>query len=176
MAGETMALIKTITAGVGGTGSFDFTAIPQTFTDLIVVFSGRSAYAAGGQYWTFVLNTEPPSLTKNFFGTGTSVSYNSVNTVDSGTLTAASSTTNIFSNATIYVPNYTSSSAKFASIDAVSENNGATAYQGITGMYYSAVTSPVTSLSIGAAGQTMIQYSSASLYGILKGSGGATVS
>jgi hypothetical protein len=75
----------------------------------------------------------------------------------------------------MYVPNYAGSANKIVSVDAVNENNATTAYQRITGGLWP-VTSAITNIIISNNGASISQYSTAYLYGTLKGSGGASVS
>lgn len=169
----TMTLISTVTVGAGGASSIDFNSIPQTYTDLHIILSARTAYSSVFQYVTVGLNGTGTTSAKNLLGNGGSVSSNSNNQVD-GAIPAATSTALTFSNVQLYIPNYTSSTSKVISVDGVGENNSTTAYQALTALL-SSTTSAVTSLSLGFAGQSAVQYSTASLYGITKGSGGATV-
>jgi hypothetical protein len=76
----------------------------------------------------------------------------------------------------IYIPNYTGSTAKSVSVDGVMENNATYAAAGIIAGLWND-TAAVTSVSISSEVATLVQYSSATLYGILKGtSNGVTVS
>jgi hypothetical protein len=179
MAGETMSLISTITVGSGGATGIDFTSIPQTFTDLLLVTSLRSAFGSAYQDVPIYFNNNGSGYSmKKLFGNGSSSGTGT--TSGSGAIAAvlcnaATSTSNSFSNCSIYISNYTGSTNKFYSIDSVYENNGATAFQEIqTGLWSN--TSAINQIAVSGAGQTFVQYSTVSLYGILKGSGGATVS
>jgi len=73
----------------------------------------------------------------------------------------------------LYLPNYTSSVAKSVSGDNVSENNATASTQTITAGLWSG-TDPITSIEIFGSGTNLAQYSSASLYGMRKGSDGTT--
>jgi hypothetical protein len=158
-------LISTITLA-SDSASVTFTSIPGTYTDLSLVFSGRdngttSASVAG----RVQLNSTNPSNGYNLLGSGTAASsYNGYQMAWPGT----DATANVFGNGIFYVPNYTSSVAKTASADTVSENNGTAAYQSLQSFVYSGVTSPVTTLWIfnGAGGGTFKAGSVFSLYGL----------
>ena len=159
----TYKLIETITVGSGGAASIEFGSIPQTYTDLKVVFSLRSS--TSGNQILISLN----GLTTNFdslylSGNGASVS--------SGTLARyvgasgyTSETASVFSNGEIYLPNYAGSTNKSFSADTVSENNGTTAYTALVAGLWSN-TAAITSLTLTNNTGNWIQYSSASLYGI----------
>jgi len=151
--------------------SITFSSIPQTYTDLYLVFSMRTSAAStnadiglNGSYADFSV--------RSLFGSGSGVT--SETTVR---IVGAVTDQTPFTNGAVYIPNYTSSVAKSISIDTVSENNGTTAYQTIWAGLWNQ-TAAITSLSLKEdGGGNLAQYSSATLYGILKGSsGGVTVS
>ena len=77
---------------------------------------------------------------------------------------AAGSTTNTFSNYSIYIPNYTSSNQKSISIDGVTENNGATAYADLIAYRWTG-TAAINRITL-TPNNNLVQYSSAYLYGI----------
>jgi len=71
----------------------------------------------------------------------------------------------VFSNGSLYIPNYTSSNYKSASSDDVTENNATTAFQYLEAWLWSN-TAAITSLTLQPNLGSFPQYSSASLYGI----------
>ncbi len=167
-----MQLIQTVTVGSGGAASIEFTSIPGTFTDLYIVFSGRSNRSA-----TFDnIRVQPNGATTGvssriLYGSGSGASSFTEAYV-SGYTNADSSTASTFGNSSIYIPNYAGSSQKSFSIDSVSENNATAATQAITAGLWTG-TSAITSIILDQGdGTTWLQYTSASLYGILKGSDG----
>jgi hypothetical protein len=98
------------------------------------------------------------------------------------TLAKSGSTSNTFGNSSIYIPNYTGSTAKSVSIDSVGENNGTASEQIISAALWNN-TAAITSITLTSLDDNLnpsgnfAQYSSVSLYGILKGtSNGVTVS
>jgi hypothetical protein len=160
-----MTLIETKTAGAGGVSSFDFTSIPQTYTDLCIVTSLRCT------------NTSSNAIYITFNGSGSS--YSQIYVVGTGSVTASgvggaiiqrmvdsNATANTFSNSSTYIPNYTSSNYKSVSTDSVAENNGASALMNINAELWSN-TAAINQLTITpASGGDIAQYSTASLYGI----------
>jgi hypothetical protein len=89
-----------------------------------------------------------------------------------GASTGNGATANTFSNIGVYLPNYTASTAKSMSTDTVGENNATQAFQTITAALWN-VTDPINQITVGFNGSdNFLQYSSATLYGILKGSDG----
>lgn len=170
----TMSLIGTITLGAGGNTAIEFNSIPASYDDLYILLSYRTGLAATYQYINIYFNDSTTSVSaRNLLGTGSAVSSNTTAQIDAGA-TSATATSNTFSNVSIYVPNYKGSTNKSYSADGVTENNAAAGFQSITAGLW-ANTAAITKISLTAAGQTIQQYSTASLYGILKGSGGATV-
>lgn len=172
-----MELIQTVTVGSGGATQMEFASIPATYTDLLLVISARSG-SAGDTLWArFNNDTSNACTTRWLVGDGSSASSSNSggNTfIRLGTITSGD-TANTFNNFQMYVPNYAGSDQKSVSVDAVNENNATTAYQRITAGIWP-VTSAITNIIISNNGASISEYSSASLYGILKGSGGATVS
>lgn len=165
-------LVSTVTVGAGGAASIQFTSIPQTGTDLLVVLSARGSTASATASSLFYLNGATTAYNaKWFYGDGSTTSSSSGIGIP---VNGANSTTNTFGNASFYIPNYASSLAKTISIEAVTENNAAEAWQNIKAHSWNG-TSAVTSISVIANANTFAQYSTASLYIITKGSGGATV-
>jgi hypothetical protein len=150
--------------------SITFNSIPQTYSDLYLVFSMRTDASStnadiglNGSYSDFSV--------RSLFGSGSGVT--SETTVR---IVGAITNQTPFTNGSVYIPNYTSSVAKSISIDTVSENNGTTAYQTIwAGLWNPATNTAITSLSLREdGGGNILQYSSASLYGIKRGSDGKT--
>lgn len=169
----TMTLVSTVTVGAGGAATIDFTSIPQTATDLLlyittrvttyydftITFNGNST-----GYTRIMLYNSSPSAGGNSGTTNTSFGANDT----------ASETASTFSSNQIYIPNYTAAENKSFSIEGVNEVNAATNVLRLNSGLWSN-TAAITSLSIGQQGGTFDQYSTASLYTITKGSGGANV-
>jgi hypothetical protein len=170
-----MTLIATITVGSGGAGEMKFSSIPSTFTDLLVVYSIRTGFSSVYQQIPVYFNNDSSNTTgRNLLGTGSGASSDSAS-FPQYAATAANATSNTFSNGQVYVPNYAGSTTKSFSVDVVTENNATNAGQTLfAGLWNS--TAAINTLQLWGASQTMQQHSSASLYGITKGSGGATVS
>lgn len=169
-----MQLIQTVTVGSGGAASISFTSIPQTFTDLYVLISARGASSSDFPAVGLKLNSATTNYsTRYLLGSGSSTaSGTTANTyLRIGNASGSSQTASTFANASAYIPNYTSSTSKSISADTVSENNATAAYQNIVAALWTG-TDPITQLDVIIDGFNLVQYSSASLYGILKGSDG----
>lgn len=174
-------LISSVTVGAGGAASIDFTSIPQTYTDLTVVVSGRTANADIFDQLLMKFNGSATGYSvKWLVGNGSLASSSGGSAMSflyAGYQDGANNTASTFGNTVITIPNYTGSAAKTTSSDSVFEHNAttATAINGVFGGLWSG-TAAITSISLfSGSGSNMAQYSTAYLYGTLKGSGGATV-
>lgn len=159
--------ISTITVGSGGSGSIQFTSIPQSYTDLLVKYSFRNTTSNGTVYVYYNDNTTAANYTyKQAYGNGTSGTYDSQSEAFFGVINRSTYTTNTFSNGDIYIASYTNSLFnKLASAEAVSENNSTEAIASIWGRFWNQ-TSSITSIKFVPYIGTFDQYSSVSLYGI----------
>lgn len=165
---NTFTKIASVTVGLLGAASMDFTSIPATYTDLCIKLSGRSgrlAQQADNLFITFNSNTSGYTM-RALSGNGSSassVSYSS--RYASFSVDAAGSTANTFSNHEIYIPNYASANNKSYSADSVSENNATAAQSDLVAGLWSN-TAAITSISLLPEVSTWVQYSTATLYGI----------
>jgi hypothetical protein len=160
---NTFKKIQTITVGSGGAANIEFTSIPQTYTDLQLVVSTRTTASGTANYSLLTINNTSTSgkfleASGSSVGTGGSQASN----ID----VSSSATASVFSNATFYFPNYTSSDKKSYSVDGVAENNGTAGYIGLlSGLCDS--TSAITTIKL--APNTAVnyaQYTTATLYGV----------
>ena len=151
--------------------SIEFTSIPQTYTDLILVYSARTNDASRSDeaYLTFNSNTSNYSW-KMLYGSGSganSVQDGAASSIAGMQIPGGGSTANTFSNGQIYIPNYTGSNYKSVSSEAVQEDNQTTAYIKIVAGLWSN-SAAITSVKLSGATGSFVQYSSAYLYGIKK--------
>ena len=168
------------------TASVTFSNIPQSgYTDLKVLTSTRMTASGYGTDMTIAFN----GSTSNFEGRriyGYSGSaYSDTQSNVSGLVVGTSATANTFSVNELYIPNYLSSNVKSYSIDAVSENNSATAYLLEISANRWLSTAAINSITFGVSSSSFAAGSSFSLYGIAatgtdpigasKASGGNTV-
>lgn len=174
----TMTLIASATAGSGGTAAFDFTSIPQTYTDLVLKFSVRQDLGALAASDFIYFNGSQTSYSgrgmEGSGGAGTAASFSYIGNFTYANVegNGANATANAFANAEIYIPNYTGSNYKSFSSDGVMETNGSTAYVSFWAGLWSntaainriTLSTSATSLTSGA--QKFLQYSTAYLYGI----------
>jgi hypothetical protein len=166
-----MRLIESKTLGTATT-AIEFTSIPQTFTDLLILFSLRGANAEATGFVTLTMNGSTASITARFLqGTGSAVGSFTSPANFAGDIAGGGSTANTFGNLQIYIPNYTGATNKSYSVDAVGENNATAAGQSIVAGLRSN-TDALTSVGILNTAANLVAGSTASLYGILKGSDG----
>lgn len=163
-----MELIETIELG-SSAASIEFTSIPQDGTDLLLVTSVRSTYAADEDYLTIEPNGSVTNFTgRRLEGYGSGVQTNSFAQEYYGFCPGANTTSNTFSNDAIYIPNYASvASAKQFSADSVSENNATRAWQVIAALNKSDA-GAITSITVGLLVGNLVAGSTASLYKITK--------
>jgi hypothetical protein len=160
---QNMVAIQTVTVGSGGASSISFTSIPQTYTDLYILYSLRTANS--GVYADVEISLN------NATNAGGRLLYalnGSVNGATQGAFTFAngnSTTASTFGNGSAYISNYTSTSNKSISVDFVGENNSTNALMGLTSGFYTTSTA-VSSVTLTPGGTTFLQYSTATLYGV----------
>jgi hypothetical protein len=152
------------------TSTITFSSIPSGYTDLKLVFSGRTNY--NGYNWFYIKLNSTSGNSRTVWGNGsTTGSYvgsgASTPNVAMSYLGGTNVTANTFSNVECYIPNYTSSNNKSMSIDFTSENNATSGWVNLTAGIVNTA-SAVTSITLLCdSGVDFVQYSSATLYGIL---------
>jgi hypothetical protein len=162
-----MKLIESQTLGTA-TATIVFSSIPQDGTDLYAVVSARNSVdAAAG---TIAFNTGGSYTRRRLLGSGSSASSDTPTNdylIDTSTQTA-----NTFGNSSVYIPNYTGSTAKSYSVDAVDENNATGADQALYAGLWSG-TDAITSITFAPVGGGNFAIGTViSLYKITKGSDG----
>ena len=150
--------------------SITFDNIPQTgYTDLKMVISARGANAdtyTEGKLRFNGASTDTNLSSRTLMGSGTGTASFSNTYVYCGPWVGSTATANTFGNVEIYIPNYTSSSSKSISVDAVGENNAASSYQTLNAGLFasSAAITSIQILPVQAGG--WLANSTFSLYGI----------
>jgi len=152
--------------------SVTFSAIPATFTDLVLRISARSDRADTTETLLLNINGLTTSIysNTNLFGNGATASSNRLSAQTNGYLSyivnAASNTSNTFGNIEIYIPSYTASQNKPVSTFGAREDNSTTA---VVNAIASLIQSTATISSITLAlqfGPNFLSGSSFYLYGI----------
>jgi hypothetical protein len=168
----TFTLISTVTVGSGGAASIDFTSIPATYTDLCLKISVRTAYVAVDNNFAIRFNSATTNYSlRGLYGTGSaagSFARSSPDRMDIGYADGSTATASTFANIEVYIPNYAGANYKSASSDGVAESNASAVDMGMFAVLWSN-TAAITDIKlIDYNSSTISQYSSASLYGILK--------
>ena len=171
-----MKLIESKTLGTAQ-ASIEFTSIPDTFTDLIVLCSLRTTntFGVGGVTWFDVLlsvNSNTSNLSNRILaGNGASASSGSGSGEFVLRVSDSATTANTFANSSLYFPNYAGATAKSISLDNVSETNATNARQEIAAGLWNDTTA-ISSLSFSPSSGNLAIGSTISLYGVLKGTDG----
>jgi hypothetical protein len=163
--------IFTQVVGSTAISSIAFNNIPQNYTDLKIVFSVRSNYSSSidNILTTFNNTTSNYSFTEAYgSGTGTGSGYQSnYSSIQLGYAVGNSTTSNAFSNGEMYIPNYTSLNYKSCIVDCVNTGNLINQYLDLGAGLWSN-TSAITSIKMATKFGSIMQYSTFSLYGVLR--------
>ena len=170
---DTYTLISSVTVSAGGAASIDFTSIPATYTDLLVVLSGRGDATVYNNLLRFNNDSGSNYKWRNLYAFSGSVysendgAASPENTyIRFGYTNASSMTASSFGSAQAYIPNYAGSSYKSVSMDGVQESNASTGVGAAfaAGLWNS--TSAINRVTITPSTGNFVQYSTAYLYGI----------
>jgi len=152
--------------------SVTFSAIPATYTDLVLRVSARCADTGTFAGLKFTLNSDTAS---NYsftvlYGTGSSALSDKDSSLANArakyTIDANDATANTFGNAEIYIPSYLASQNKPISAFGVTETNASAAYMGANAILWRN-TAAITSIQISEQFDTnLLTGSSFYLYGI----------
>jgi hypothetical protein len=176
-----MTFIESVTVGAGGQASITFNSIPQTFTDLMFLFSTREGTSNTGSYIVASFNSTTTGYSfRELGGIGSGSGF--TNGYTTGTAArivtysqAGATTANTFASAKLYIPNYRTATNKNYSSEAVMEDTGSVSTQ-LLGAGVWANSAAITSASFTAFfGTNWAQGSTAALYGITAGSSGGVV-
>ena len=159
-----------------------FSNIPQIYTDLMIVYSLRTTLGQGLQFddMSMRINGDTSSSYTNRTlrareGAVTAISGTG-SRLDIYEACASAAPASSFGSGQIYIPSYTLSGNKRVSSMGYSIANNATLQGGLVSGLWTG-NAAVTSISLFSAnGQNLLQFSSATLYGVLAGnSGGVTI-
>jgi hypothetical protein len=166
-----MIPISTVTVGSTSVASIDFTGIPQTYTDLMIVLSSRAdanPYSTNYADVRIRFNSNTSSYTwRNVATENGSTAVSGTDTKIVAQMPSSAATSSTFGSVSLYIPNYTSSNNKSISINSVTENNATGANLTMAAGLWSN-TSPISEVNLIGISANFVQYSSATLYGIRK--------
>lgn len=166
---NTYTLIKTYTLA-SSAATIDFTSIPSTYTDICLKYSLRTnaAFSSSGYYFSFSFNGSTSNLSsKILFGQGSAVSSANYTTDIFGWCVPSDWTSSSFSNSELYISNYSGSSYKSMSGDQTVDTTSSLTYTILQAGLWSN-TAAINRITLTPTGGSFVQYSTASLYGILK--------
>lgn len=151
----------------------EFTSIPGTYTDLLVVFTARCDRNDGGIAQNVRVRFNGASSDTNhssrwLYGSGSSTASGTDTFARAGYTTQVANTSNTFASNEIYIPNYAGSTAKSFSVTAVTETNAATVDMAVSAGLWND-TSAITAMKF-YVGNTadFVSGTSFFLYGITK--------
>jgi hypothetical protein len=145
-----------------------FTIIPQTFTDLKLVYSARTNEVTAAAIGYISFNNSSSNFTNTSIqgsGSGTPASFSIARFA--AYAPGTTNTANTFSNGEIYIPNYTVLQPHSFSGDASVENNGTEGYNDMFANLWSPSTAAeINRIDLATTASDWLQYSSFYLYGI----------
>jgi len=166
-----MIPIQTVTVGSSGASRIDFTNIPQNYTDLRLVISGRQNAGSGFGYSTLSFNNDATTTNTTFRnmvteGSSTVATYNQGAYGTGGEINAAGlpGATSTFGHMEVYIPNYSSYNIKPYSINSATPN----LYWWWQGSHLYNSTRPITAIKYTNINYNLTQHTTATLYGIRK--------
>lgn len=166
---DTFVKIASVTVGSGGASSIDFTSIPSTYTDLCLKISAKDNRSTTSYETQFALTFNGSgssySIRRLYGQSGSAASDSGANSNIYSWNTGTTNATNVCGSSDIYIPNYAGSNYKSFSADAVTEGNSSTGPLLAFNAGLWSNTAAITSISL-SSGYTILQYSTATLYGI----------
>jgi hypothetical protein len=163
---NTFELIASSTVTGATASDITFGSIPNTYTDLCLKLMIR-CNGGGGQAILMDLNNSSSNFSARLIeGSGSAVSSGSTTVPLVGTATGTGSTSNTFTNAEVYIPNYAGSNNKSYSADSAMETNATTAYLNLIAGLWSSSAAISTIKIYTSSGTSLVQYSTAYLYGV----------
>jgi hypothetical protein len=168
MANTYVAISSTVLTTTQAT--ITFSAIPATYTDLVILFSARTNEAAAADSGFFIYpNDNSGTMSyRRLRAIGSSVSSD-FNTSDSywrNAVNGAGGTADTFASGEVYIPNYAGSTVKIAGWTIVREQNSAASNQIIAGAGLNTATNVITTLEMISSGNSFVAGSRFDLYGI----------
>jgi hypothetical protein len=169
-----MELIETYTVPSATTqASIVFTDIPETFTDLKILFSLRNATSPNTTGKIKFNNSTSSYAGKTIYANASG--YDTVNSTGGMffAMSVPAYTANTFGNGMAYITNYASSNYKTIIGESTSETNDTVSYINISGSTWS-VTDAITIVSLVCDAGAFDALTTVSLYGIKAESDGTT--
>lgn len=167
----TLALINSVSVGSGGQPTVEFTNIPQTYDDLVIVISARGTSNSGNAQNFFAIR--PNGSTTGYTHRRL---FQDVTTVAADTavwifMPSSLATANVFGSCQIHVSNYKTSSNKFILSESIQETNSTSVNNGLHSTLW-ANSASITSLQLtsvinsNGSSSTFAENTTAYLYGV----------
>jgi hypothetical protein len=175
-----MNLIENIQVGSGGVAQIEFSAIPQTYRDLVLLVNLRNSRVehVGGLTMVFNGGVGGSAFCRRIYAAGaTNLGYATgaanIQSAFIGTSSATWASNGVYASFRVYIGRYTASESKNylaeSAITSLGDNGGT--YPGYTEQNIMAGawtgSAPVTSLTLVTDVGTFVEFSTASLYGIV---------
>ena len=155
-------------SATGTVSSIDFSSIPSTYTDLLLKVCARTDRGSVNDIMLLAFNGSTSSFSSRYLeGNGSSAGSYTDQPRGFGNAAGANATSSTFGNSELYIPNYAGSTNKSYSGDGVEENNATSAFSSLFAGLWSN-TSAINQITIYGNGSNFVQYTTATLYGILK--------
>lgn len=158
--------LDTRTVSTGGVSSVAFTSINQSYTNLILVYSVRSNASATSDVLSSTINSSSSGYSwytwETTGSTPTSNQGNSTSTWQRSAVTAANSTSNVFSNGNMVFSKYNVSTPKSAYFTSVAPMSLLS-----WGSYVQTTSAPISTLTLSLASSTFAVGSTFYLYAAL---------
>jgi hypothetical protein len=172
-----MALTYTLIASntlASSAAAITFSSIPSTYTDLVLRFSARIDAATLDRELRLIFNSDTTTLYSDTVLRGTSATVTTFRDINAtytaaGRVPGSTTTSNTFNNVEIYIPRYTVSQNKTASVFSAREDNIASPsnYAFLSSDLYRSTTA-ISSIEISPTADNFVSGSSFWLYGIKK--------
>jgi len=160
--------IASVTVTGSTAANMEFTSIPSTYDDLILHISARSNRGTAEDGLGLRLNSITTGYTyRNLTSNGSTVASANTNfeQIWASRIPASTVTANTFGSVMVYLPSYAGSTAKSYYTDGVTENNGTEAYMVLEAIT-NTTTAAISSITLTSINASLVQYSTATLYGI----------
>jgi len=153
--------------------SITFSSIPQDYDDLVVLIYARTTRATVSDFLDIQFNGSSANQSCILLnGDGSAIQNYSLSSLQVVTANGANTTSNTFANGSVYVSNYTSSSAKSVFGDSAGENNATNNSILIASGRWND-TAAITSLAVvNVNSANLVSGSTFSLYGVTAGGDG----
>lgn len=156
----------------------EFTSIPADYDELILILSARSNKSSTTDNIALTFNGSSAAyygliLYQENSGTPASATVNNASSLTTLYATGDTAAANCFSTTTVHISGYTSTAAKAFTFESSTTNNSGSVLQAFgNGVWNNSST--ISSLKLDPVTGDFMQFSKATLYGVLSGSDGST--